>query len=77
MLIRDHTPYLAAFVEFLIHDIIGSPATKVPSEIYDLKIPEDDPFFKEDKDKLTFWRTDAAPGTGKGTDKPRQNPNQK
>ena len=49
----------------------------VPSETYDLSIPKDDTFFNASTDRLTFTRVAAAPNTGPGTGKARQNINQR
>jgi hypothetical protein len=73
----EHTPYLVAFVEFLVHDILAADRSGVPEDTYDLEIPEDDTFFNRSADRLSFTRVAAAPGTGRGTGKARQNINQR
>ncbi len=72
----EHTPYLVAFVEFLVHDILGSDRSTEPEDIYDLSVLKDDTFFNT-TDRLTFTRVARAPGTGRGTDRPRENINER
>jgi len=70
-----HTPFLTAFVEFLVHELMYGPNEKHLS--YDIPVPKCDYFFDPKctgKAKLPFWRTAADPNTGKTT--PRENPNQ-
>lgn len=57
----EHTPYLVAFVEFLVHDILAADYSRAPGDVYDLEIPKDDTFFNA-SDHLTFMRVKAAPG---------------
>jgi len=73
----DHSFFLSAWVEFLIHDLMLSNSGHEKDDIYTIPVPKGDIFFDPNgtgNQYFNFWRTKKVDGTGK-ENIPRENVN--